>query len=54
MNAASTPSHSAGPAVGSKPMASGIFEDESREVDFVFSLRVALDGVESLIAQASK
>jgi AcrR family transcriptional regulator len=41
------------PALG-RAAASGIFEDESREIDFVFSLRVALDGVESLIAQASK
>ena len=41
------------PALG-RAAAAGIFEDQSRETDFAFSLQVALDGVERLIAQASK
>jgi AcrR family transcriptional regulator len=41
------------PALG-RAVAAGIFEDQSREIVFTFSLAVALDGVERLIAQASK
>jgi AcrR family transcriptional regulator len=41
------------PALG-RAAAAGIFEDQSREMDFVFSLQVALDGVERLIAHAPK
>jgi AcrR family transcriptional regulator len=37
----------------SRAVATGIFEDESRG-DFAFGLKIALDGVERLIAQASK
>jgi AcrR family transcriptional regulator len=37
-----------------RAVATGIFEDQSRDTDFAFSLAVALDGVERLIAQASK
>jgi hypothetical protein len=37
----------------SRAAASGIFEDQSRETDFAFSLQIALDGAERLI-QASK
>ncbi|HWM10938.1 MAG TPA: TetR/AcrR family transcriptional regulator [Solirubrobacteraceae bacterium] len=40
------------PALG-RAVAAGIFEDDSHDADFVFSLQVALDGVERLI-QASK
>jgi AcrR family transcriptional regulator len=40
------------PALG-RAVESGIFEDQSRDTDFAFSLQVALDGVERLI-QASK
>jgi AcrR family transcriptional regulator len=38
----------------SRAVAAGIFEDQSRETDFAFSLQVALDGVERLIAHAPK
>jgi AcrR family transcriptional regulator len=41
------------PALG-RAAAAGIFEDQSRETDFAFSLQVALDGVERLIDQVSK
>jgi AcrR family transcriptional regulator len=38
----------------SRAVAAGILEDQSRETDFSFSVRTALDGVERLVAQASK
>jgi AcrR family transcriptional regulator len=41
------------PALG-RAVRAGILEDQSRETDFAFSLQVALDGVERLIAQAPK
>jgi Tetracyclin repressor-like, C-terminal domain len=41
------------PAFG-RAVATGIFEDDSRETGFSFGLSVVLDGVERLIAQASK
>jgi AcrR family transcriptional regulator len=41
------------PALG-RAVAMGIFEDDSRERDFSFGLSIVLDGVERLIAQASK
>jgi AcrR family transcriptional regulator len=41
------------PAIG-RAVRAGIFADQSRETDFAFSLQVALDGVERLIAQVPK
>jgi AcrR family transcriptional regulator len=38
----------------SRAAAAGIFEDQSRDTDFSFTVKIALDGVEHLIAQASK
>jgi AcrR family transcriptional regulator len=38
----------------SRAVAAGILEDQSRDTDFAFSLTTVLDGVERLIAQASK